>query len=168
VILEWEWRPESSSCPLGFILWSCDFRSCVFEFSPFFVLATIWFSRSLLNLRRWFFGNRFVSSRIWSVQSLGANTFGLSWILSIFVAAFFCVRPLSDSVRSCPSRGRPYSGADPAVALQASCVLAGAALLLVRGDFAARARCPLSVFHRGPLIVPGCVVVQSRALSGPV
>jgi hypothetical protein len=58
------------------------------------------------------------------------------------------------------SRGRPYSGADPAVALQAPCVLAGAAL--ASGSWRLRCSCPLppSVFHRGPLIVPGCVVVQ--------
>jgi hypothetical protein len=36
VILEWEWRPESSGCPPGFTYFVCDFRHFVLEFFPIF------------------------------------------------------------------------------------------------------------------------------------
>jgi hypothetical protein len=36
VILEWEWRPESSSYPPGFIYFGCDFRHCILEFFSIF------------------------------------------------------------------------------------------------------------------------------------
>ena len=36
VILDWEWRPESSSCPSGFLNRSYEIRSLCFQFFPFF------------------------------------------------------------------------------------------------------------------------------------
>ena len=38
VILDWEWRPESSSSPSGFLNRSYEIRSLCFQFFPFFVL----------------------------------------------------------------------------------------------------------------------------------
>jgi hypothetical protein len=37
--LEWEWRPKSYRCHPGFIYFVCDFRHCVLEFFPIFVLG---------------------------------------------------------------------------------------------------------------------------------
>ena len=49
VFLTWEWRPESSSCPLGFVTFSCDFwpPNCVcaivFRELLFIIFSRCWF-----------------------------------------------------------------------------------------------------------------------------
>jgi hypothetical protein len=103
--LEWEWRPKSSSCPPGFLFWSCDFRSPFFpifvhgfdlDFPEFgsisdndflgigscpveFHLCKVWECFVLITIRfRWILGRPFFCSSF-SVRAGSASYSSLVW-----------------------------------------------------------------------------------------